>query len=102
MAWLAYGIVRRALPDLLDKTLSDELQMLINRALATHFERYASLGRVRSRQAGAHLMVEIELGFPPAMTLGEVDEHLAAIQGDLERDLPGGHVVLIPKVAPAH
>jgi ferrous-iron efflux pump FieF len=102
MAWLAYGIVRRALPDLLDKTLSDELQMVINRALAMHFDRYDSLGRVRSRQAGPRLMVEIELGFPASMTLGEVGTRLAAIQADLERDLPGGHVVLIPTVALTH
>ena len=99
LVWLAVGIVKGALPDLLDRTLSEELQLHINRALIAHFDRYEQLGRVRSRQAGSRYMVDIELGFSPSMTMGEVAGHLAAIQTDLERDLPGSHVVLVPKVA---
>ena len=99
LVWLAIGIVKGALPDLLDRTLSEELQLHINRALIAHFDRYEQLGRVRSRQAGSRYMVDIELGFSPSMTMGEVAGHLTAIQQDLERDLPGSHVVLIPKVA---
>ncbi|BBK32625.1 cation diffusion facilitator family transporter [Stella humosa] len=99
MLWLAFGIVRRVLPDLLDKALDEELQLHINRALVGHFDRYESLGQVRSRRAGSRLVVEIELGFAAALPLGEVVERLAALRAELERDLPGSHVVLIPTVA---
>jgi ferrous-iron efflux pump FieF len=89
MVWLAFGIARRVLPDLLDKALSDELQIHINRALVAHFEWYDALGRVRSRRAGSRYIVEIELGFDPALPLGEVVRRLEHMRLELERDLPG-------------
>lgn len=99
MVWLAFGIARRVLPDLLDKALSDELQIHINRALVAHFEWYDALGRVRSRRAGSRYIVEIELGFDPALPLGEVVRRLEHMRLELERDLPGSHIVLIPTAA---
>ena len=99
MVWMALGIVRRILPDLLDKALSEELQLHINRALVGHFDQYDTLGRVRSRRAGSRYLVEIELGFDGALPLGEVVARLARLREELERDLPGSHVVLIPIVA---
>lgn len=99
MVWLAWGIARRVLPDLLDKALDDELQLHINRALVEHFEWYDALGRVRSRRAGSRYVVEIELGFDPALPLGEVVRRMGLLREQLERDLPGSHVVLIPTAA---
>ncbi|MGE0718894.1 MAG: cation diffusion facilitator family transporter, partial [Alphaproteobacteria bacterium] len=77
MVWLASGMIRRILPDLLDKALGDELQVHINRGLAAHFESYETLGRVRSRRTGSQILVEIELGFDADLTLGEVVARMA-------------------------
>ena len=48
----AIQMMRSGLPDLLDRTLEEGIQVALNRALARHFRDYAHIERVRSRRAG--------------------------------------------------
>ena len=49
----AYELIRSALPDLLDRTLAEPMQLRINRVLAESFDDYDSIEWCRSRQSGS-------------------------------------------------
>ncbi|MCC7271900.1 MAG: cation transporter [Alphaproteobacteria bacterium] len=97
MIWTAGSMLREALPDLLDRSLGEDLQIEITRVLAEQFENYDGLIAVRSRQMGNRMVVEMELGFQPTMAIGVVEQLLRRIRAALEEALPGCRIVLIPK-----
>ena len=68
----AYELIRSALPDLLDRTLAEPLQLRINRVLAECFDDYDSIEWCRSRQSGSNIEIDIGLGFPGQRAFGEV------------------------------
>src|SRR5881392_2370611 len=59
----AVGMIRADLPDLIDRTVNEEVQEAINRMLVTHFADYDRLGVVRTRRSGTVVHAEITLGF---------------------------------------
>lgn len=97
MVLVAVSLLRLTLPDLLDRTLSEGRQVVINRVLARFFEGYEALGAVRSRQAGGTLHVEVTLGFRGLRPFSEVAATARAVTAALEEELPGAEVVVIPK-----
>ncbi|MDQ1080158.1 cation diffusion facilitator family transporter [Pseudoroseomonas cervicalis] len=88
---------RDSLPDLLDRSLEEDRQALINRALAARFEDYEALLAVRSRRSGTRVQIEIELGFAPAQSFAQVAAVMQAVQAELEALIPGAEVVVIPR-----
>ena len=98
MLELAVSMWRQSLPSLLDRTLTEGQQELINRSLASHFEAYDELVAVRSRLSGNTPIVEIVLGFAPHRTVGDVQRVVDRVSADV-RELIGGSVVVIVPVA---
>ena len=69
-----YRVIISSLPDLLDKTLDEELQMVIVRHLAAFFNDYTALHGVRSRRSGSNVYIEIFLEFDGEKKMCEVQE----------------------------
>jgi cation diffusion facilitator family transporter len=92
----AYELIRAALPDLLDRTLAEPLQMHINRVLAEHFEGYDSIEWCRSRQSGSHIEIDIGLGFPPERRFAEVAAFTRQLVNRIEADIPGSVATVTP------
>ena len=97
MAVVAVRLWRDSLPDLLDRSLDEARQALINRALAARFEEYEALLAVRSRRAGNRVQIEIELGFDPGHSFARVAAVMQAVRAELEELIPGAQVVVIPR-----
>lgn len=97
MIQLSVSMWRQALPSLLDRTLEEAQQRLINKALAAHFDAYDSFIGVRSRLAGNTPHVQIELGFAAARVLGDVQEVSDTVRRDITSLLPGAVVTVIPR-----
>ncbi len=97
---LATGVtlLRESLPDLFDRTLSENLQMAITASLGSHFHRYDTLERVRSRRSGQRLYIEILLGFSPGRSFGEVAQVAKDLARELEAMIPGAEVTVVPVV----
>jgi len=93
----AFDIIRGALPDLLDRTLDEDQQVVINRHLALQFDHYASLIRVGSRRTGTAMLIEVELGFPASSTMGEIQPVVDAVRGGIETDIPNARATVIPR-----
>ena len=85
------------MPDLLDQSLSEPLQMIINRVLVKHFEAYMSLDRVRSRTAGNAVFVDIFLGFSPDTTMAQVQPVIDDMRATLELEIPHAEVSVISR-----
>lgn len=96
MLTLSISLFRTTLPDLLDRTLAEGRQAVINRVLGRYFDDYQALGAVRSRQAGNTLHVEVTLGFLGTRPFAEVAATARSVGAALEEALPGAQVVVIP------
>lgn len=103
---LAYAIVaigsyvptlRESFHDLLDRTLGEDVQIVIMRQLAEHFDGYEALHGVRSRRAGNRLFIEIALGFDPAKTVGEAEATIESLRASVEAALPNAEVSIVIK-----
>jgi len=91
-----YRVVASSLPDLLDKTLDEELQLVIVRELAAFFDDYTALHGVRSRRSGANVYIELLLEFDPEKKMGEVQQSIDRIRASLEAKIPKSVVSVVP------
>lgn len=91
-----YRVITSSLPDLLDKTLDEELQMVIVRHLAVFFHDYTALHGVRSRRSGSNIYIEIFLEFDGEKKMCEVQEIINRIKISLEAHIPKSSVSLVP------
>ena len=91
-----YRVITSSLPDLLDKTLDEELQMVIVRHLAEFFDDYTALHGVRSRRSGTNVYIEIFLEFDGTRKMSEVQESINRIRASLEKNIPKSSVSIVP------
>lgn len=96
MLYVGATLLREALPDLLDRALDEARQNAINEVLIRHYDRYETLERVRSRQAGTRLYVEIGLGFNEGLSFGEVASVCREMAEHLRALIPGADVTVVP------
>jgi cation diffusion facilitator family transporter len=94
--YTGYRVLRSSIPDLLDKTLDEELQLVIIRALTAFFEDYTALHAVRSRRSGKHIYIEIFLEFDGEKKMSEVQDAINRMKKALESDIPKSSVTIIP------
>jgi divalent metal cation (Fe/Co/Zn/Cd) transporter len=97
MIVIAIGLLREALPDLLDRAIAEPMQMHVNRTLATFFHDYDQLIAVRTRRSGNIAHVEITLGFAPEKTLGDLSEIMARMREHLQQAIPNSDIVIVPR-----
>ena len=89
-------VIRASLPDLLDRTLDEELQMVIVQHLAVFFHDYEALHGVRSRRSGSNVYIEIFLKFDGEKKMCEVQQIIDRIKASLEAEIPKSTVSIVP------
>jgi ferrous-iron efflux pump FieF len=92
----AYELFHSALPDLLDRTLAEPLQLRINRVLAEHFEGYDSIEWCRSRQSGSQIEIDVGLGFDGDRPFREVAAFTRGVVDRIEAEIPGSEATVTP------
>jgi ferrous-iron efflux pump FieF len=95
-----YRVIKSSLPDLLDKTLDEELQIVIVRELAFFFDDYHALHGVRSRHSGSDIYIEIFLEFEGTKNMCEVQATIDRIKSSLERKILKSSVSIVPTSTP--
>jgi len=88
--------ISSSLPDLFDKTLEEELQIVILHELSAFFTEYEGFYGVRSRRSGSLIYIDIFLGFDPALRMGEMQATSDRLKASLERQIPGSVVSIVP------
>jgi cation diffusion facilitator family transporter len=91
----AIDMFRAGLPDLLDRTVDESVQIAINRALAKHFDDFDTLGRVRSRRSGHKVFVEVALGFDPTLTMADVGRRISNLENSLRAEIEHVDVAIL-------
>jgi divalent metal cation (Fe/Co/Zn/Cd) transporter len=66
--------ISTSLPALFDKTLEEELQIVILQELSEFISEYREFYGVRSRRSGSRICIEIFLGFDADRPMGKVQE----------------------------
>jgi anti-sigma B factor antagonist len=94
----AIQMMRSGLPDLLDRTLEEGIQIAVNRALARHFKEYDHIDRVRSRRAGEKVFIEIALRVDGSLAVGEADRGAEALRATLEEEIRHADVSISPEI----
>ncbi|MFZ0004846.1 MAG: cation diffusion facilitator family transporter [Methanoregula sp.] len=88
--------ISSSLPDLFDKTLEEELQIVILKELSAFFKEYTGFYGVRSRRSGSKIYIDIFLGFDPGLKMGEVMDTSERLKTSLEEKIPGSKVSVVP------
>ncbi|MCX6696604.1 MAG: cation diffusion facilitator family transporter [Methanoregula sp.] len=91
-----YRVITSSLPDLLDKTLDEELQIIIVRELAVFFNDYHALHGVRSRHSGSNIYIEIFLEFDGTQKMCDVQATINRIKLSLEKKILKSSVSIVP------
>jgi len=91
----AYHIVRSNLGDLLDKTLEENLQIIILRELAGYFEEYTAFYALRSRKSGKKIYIEIFLEFDGSRQHSDVQRVMDRLKETLEAAIPESDVTVV-------
>ena len=84
-----------SLPDLFDKTLDEELQLVILQELSSSFDKYSEFNGVRSRRSGSRIYIEIFLGFDPEQRMGDVQDFATSLKRSLELKIAGSVVSVV-------
>ena len=98
MGILLYSGIRMivsSLPDLLDETLEEELQLVVVKELAEHFHHYEQLHGVKSRRSGGSIYVDIFLEFRGDLPMCEVQDTIDRMKLSLENKIPKSSVNII-------
>jgi len=95
LLFAGYREFSSSLPDLFDKTLDEELQIVILRNLASSFDQYHEFHGVRSRRSGSRIYIEIFLGFDPEQKMGDVQVFAASLKRSLEAEIAGSVVSVV-------
>ena len=99
MIVIAVGLLREALPDLLDRAIAEPMQLQVNRTLAEFFHEYDELIGVRTRRSGNIAHVEITLGFAPEKNVGELSAVVARMEHHLQQAIPNSDILIVPRAA---
>ncbi|MEN6395232.1 MAG: cation transporter [Methanoregula sp.] len=93
--------ITSSLPDFFDKTLEEDLQIVILRELTTFFNEYEDFYGVRSRRSGSTIYIDIFLGFDPERKMGTVQDMSDQLKKSLEGKIPGSIVSIVPTSEPS-
>jgi divalent metal cation (Fe/Co/Zn/Cd) transporter len=93
----ALQMVRYSFRDLMDQSIAEPLQVIINQHLVHHFDNYLTFDGVRSRCAGSTVFIDIFLGFAPQQSIREIQTTVDKLRAGLERDIPSARVTVISR-----
>ncbi|MDO9324874.1 MAG: cation diffusion facilitator family transporter [Methanoregula sp.] len=88
-------MIQSSLPDLLDQTLEEELQLIVMKELADHFQNYEQVHGIKSRRSGGSIYVDIFLEFCGELQMSEVQNTMDRMKVSLEMQIPKSHVNII-------
>ena len=96
LLFAGYREISSSLPDLFDKTLEEELHIIILKELVGSFDKFHEFHGVRSRRSGTRIYIDIHLGFDPEQKVGDMQMSIDSLKGSLEALIPGSVVCIIP------
>jgi len=97
MWWMAFGLVRGALGEIMDVRLPEEDETQIHQCILAHHPEVRGFHHLRTRRSGHQRYVEFHLLVDPARTIQEVHDLSDKIETDIRKRLPGAIVTIHPE-----
>ncbi|WP_031480374.1 cation diffusion facilitator family transporter [Maridesulfovibrio frigidus] len=99
MVFIAYGLIKESLPEILDRTISEPDHYQILRILAENFDQYDGFSGYKTRRSGKDLFILLTLSFFATNSLEQIEARLQPIRQSFEAELPGSSLIIVPEVA---
>jgi divalent metal cation (Fe/Co/Zn/Cd) transporter len=96
----AAGLLKSAIPDLLDRSAGATVRDVVDRALASHAGDFRRLKRLRSRRSGRVVFIELALGFEAGLSIAEVDRRVGAVKDSIQREIAEAEVSVLAHAQP--
>ena len=97
MWWMAFGMIRGALGEIMDVRLPEEDERQVHQSILAHHPEVRGFHHLRTRRSGRLLYIELHLLVDPARTIQEVHNLCDQIEADIEKRLPGAIVTIHPE-----
>ena len=97
----AVGVLRSALPDLLDRSAGPGVRDAVTHALAMHASEYDRVLRLRSRRSGRTTFIEIHLAYNAALSMAQVQQRVEALKASINAELADAEVSVVAMSANA-
>jgi len=92
----ALAVIRESLLVLLDRTLPEDMQMVIVRALTRFHTQYCQFGKVRSRRSGQQIFIDLEIVYNADWSLAAATAAAGALAADLRREIASTEIAVYP------
>jgi cation diffusion facilitator family transporter len=97
MWWMAFGLIRGALGEIMDVRLPEEDERQIYESILARYPEVRGFHHLRTRRSGPQRYVELHLLVDPARTIQEVHDLSDQIEADIKKRLPGAIVTIHPE-----
>jgi cation diffusion facilitator family transporter len=97
MWWMAFGLIRGALGEIMDVRLPEEDERQIRQSIVEHYPHVRGFHDLRSRRSGRLRYIELHLLVDPARTIQEVHDLCDRIEIDIQKRLPGAMITIHPE-----
>lgn len=87
IVWTAYQLLHRSVAGLMDASLPEEEQKIIERVMSKYRERGVAFHALRTRQSAARRFVSVHMLVPGAWTLHDAHHVAENFEGDIRREL---------------
>jgi cation diffusion facilitator family transporter len=94
MWWMASGLLRGALAEIMDVRLPEEDERQIQQSILSHYPEVRGFHHLRTRRSGPQRYVELHLLVDPARTIQEVHDLSDQIEADIKKRLPGAIITI--------
>jgi cation diffusion facilitator family transporter len=92
IVWTAYQLLRRSAAGLMDASLPEEEQKIIEAVMSKYRERGVAFHALRTRQSAARRFVSVHMLMPGKWTLHDAHHIAEDFEGDVRRELRGAIV----------
>jgi cation diffusion facilitator family transporter len=89
-----WKVISHSVSGLMDHAVSQEEEVAIKTAIASHADGALNVHHLRSRQAGRATFIAFDLVVPSTMTVGEAHDICDRLEGAIEAALPGAQCVI--------
>lgn len=86
--------IASAISELTDKTLPEDKQLLILKALTAYYDTYKGFISVNTRYSGGRAMIDLHIPFDDSTTYSDIRESLRKISGMIKQGIPDSVVTV--------
>lgn len=97
LVWIAAGILRGAMRDIVDARLPEHEERIIAAFVREHEPSVRGYHSLRTRRAGPYREIDMHLVLAPAATLADVHDTCDRIERQIEERFPRSYVIIHPE-----